>query len=170
MIESGGDGGRSHASAFPPGLDDRPEAAGTAADATPGAGGGPGGTGPGTGAASGAGLGPGVDGVATGGGPAGEAVDVAGGLGGLGDLDGLDGVDGAAGGAGTEAVRAALAPLERLATLPVRAHVAVFEQVFTELEATLATVAGEGRAEAAAARGDLSGLPAGASSHGAAGP
>lgn len=54
------------------------------------------------------------------------------------------------GGAEEARVRPALAPLGRLASLPVREHVAVFEQVLTGLEATLATVAGENRAATAA--------------------
>lgn len=64
-------------------------------------------------------------------------------------VDGEMDADGEMDGVADGRVRAALAPLERLATLPVREHVAVFEQVFTELETTLATVAGEGRADAA---------------------
>ncbi len=79
-----------------------------------------------------------------GGSETGDAGVGTGGAGLVGDLSGGPGD-------GEEArVRSCLAPLDRLATLPVREHVAVFEQVFSGLETTLATVAGEGRAEAAA--------------------
>ena len=47
------------------------------------------------------------------------------------------------GGSAAAPVEAALAPLRRLETLPVREHVAVYEQVLADLEATLATVAAD---------------------------
>lgn len=122
MIESGDGGTRTHASEFPPAPEDRPGAATTGA---------------GTPAAATAVDVTAADGLDAGF-EAGRDVDP-----GLGAEPGD-----AAGGAGEGPVRAALAPLERLATLPVRAHVAVYEQVFTELEATLATVAGESRTDA----------------------
>jgi hypothetical protein len=51
---------------------------------------------------------------------------------------------GAAGGSGEERAQAALVPLERLAELPVREHAGVFEEVFSGLEATLASVEDSG--------------------------
>lgn len=138
MIGSGGDGGGlPPASALAP--DDRPGTGG------PGAAPGPA---PGAGGVLSAGPGTAVAGP-----DAGFGADLSAGL----DVAGDDAADGVADDAGTAPVRAALAPLGRLATLPVRAHVAVFEQVFTELEATLATVADDGRAEAAADGGTTGG-------------
>lgn len=66
-----------------------------------------------------------------------------------------------------DVTRTALAPLERLAGLPVGEHVAVFEEVFAGLESALASVDDPGQEQPAGSGGGPAG-PAGrsAESHG----
>ncbi|TQM75270.1 hypothetical protein [Thermopolyspora flexuosa] len=67
---------------------------------------------------------------------------------------------GGTGGSAAAPVEAALAPLRRLESLPVREHVAVYEQVLADLEATLATVAADPAAPGGG-RDDRAGEPDG---------